>query len=307
VKALWGDAGIKLTSLALAVLLWVVIAGEKTSEMGLSVPVELQNFPKDLELTGEPVNAIEVRVRASPGVIQQLGPGDVSAQIDLAGAGEGERIVHLTARAIRVPFGVQVVKITPSSINLNFERTLQKAVPIRPRLIGRPAEGFEVAGVGAKPAEVTIAGPKSRVLEIESAFTEPVSVDDARQNVIDVVNIGLDDPTLRIQGSPRVEVAARIRPVMAQRALLVPIEARAGVQPVRPTSARVVLVGPATTLQRLETGDVRAWLDLPGERETLAAVRVELTVPLPGVVIESVTPLELPFRVARDATGRPRS
>ena len=48
-------------------LLWFVIAGEKTSEMGLTVPVELQNFPRDLELTGEPVNAVEVRLRASPG------------------------------------------------------------------------------------------------------------------------------------------------------------------------------------------------------------------------------------------------
>lgn len=298
-RALFGDIGLKLTSVVLAVLLWVVIAGEKTSEMGLSVPVELQNFPKDLELTGEPVNAVEIRVRASPGVIQQLGPGDVSAQIDLAGTGEGERIVHLTARSIRVPFGVQVVKIAPSSISLNFERTLQKTVPIRPRLIGRPAVGFEVAGMAAKPEEVLIAGPRSRVLEIESAFTEPVSVDDARQTAIEVVNIGLDDPTLRLQGSPRVEVSVRIRPVMAQRTLQVPIETRAGVQPLRATSARVVLSGPATTLQRLEAGDLRAWLEAPAGREARAVVRVELTVPLPGVVVESIAPVDLPFRAIR--------
>lgn len=296
---LLGDAGIKLMSVALAVLMWIVIAGEKTSEMGLSVPVELQNFPKSLELTGEPVNLVEVRVRASPGVIQQLGPGDVSAQIDLAGASEGERIVHLTARAIRAPFGVQVVKITPSSLGLNFERTLQKTVPIRPRLIGRPAAGFEVAGVLAKPAEVSIAGPRTRVAEIESAFTEPLSVDDARQTVIEVVNIGLDDPTLRIQGSPRVEVSARIRPVVARRTLLVPLEARDGVQPARPTSVRVLLTGPAPALQRLAAGDVRAWLEAPAERETRAPVRAELAVPLPGVMIDGVTPEQWPVRATK--------
>ena len=71
---------LKIISLGLAVLLWYVIAGEKTSEMGVSVPVELQNFPRDLELTGEPVNEVEVRLRASPGIIQRLGPGDISAQ-----------------------------------------------------------------------------------------------------------------------------------------------------------------------------------------------------------------------------------
>ena len=53
---------------------WFVIAGEKSSEVGLSVPVELKNFPKDLELTGDAVNAVEVRLRASGGgrVLQQL-------------------------------------------------------------------------------------------------------------------------------------------------------------------------------------------------------------------------------------------
>ena len=181
--------------------------------MGLSVPVELQNFPQDLELTGEPVNAVEVRLRASPGIIQRLGPGDVSARIDLKGAMEGERIVHLTGDSIRVPFGVRVVKISPAIITLNFERTQQKVVPIRPRILGRPAAGYEVAEVTASPAEVRVVGPKSRVNDVESAYTEPVSVDGARSDVVERVNIGIEDPLLRIQGTPRVEVTARVREV----------------------------------------------------------------------------------------------
>lgn len=298
-KPLIGSAGLKLTSLGLAVVLWVVIAGEKTSEMGLSVPVELQNFPQDLELTGEPVNAVEVRLRASPGVIQQLGPGDVSAQIDLGGVHEGEHIVHLTERSIRVPFGVHVVKISPSSLSLNFERTLQKTVPIRPRLVGRPAEGFEVAGVSAVPTEVRIAGPKSRVLEVESAFTEPVSVDGALQTEIDMVNIGLDDPTLRIQGSPRVEVKAEVRPVTGRRTLSVQVQARAGIQSARPASVRAHLTGPAAALQALRESDLRAYLEAPAAGATRAPVRVELVAPQPGVAIEAVEPETLPFRASK--------
>jgi hypothetical protein len=94
---------LKLVSLGLAAMLWFVIAGEKTSEMGVSAPLELQNFPKDLEVTGEPVDNVEVRLRASPGIIQRIGPGDVSAQLDLAGLQEGEHIVHLTDKSIRMP------------------------------------------------------------------------------------------------------------------------------------------------------------------------------------------------------------
>ena len=118
---------------------------------------------------------------------------------------EGERIVHLTDDSIRVPFGVQVVKINPASITLNFERTQEKVVPIRPRLLGRPAAGYEVGGGRrANPADVQVVGPKSRVHDMESAYTEPVSVEGARANVVERVHIGLDDPLLRIQGTPRV-------------------------------------------------------------------------------------------------------
>ncbi|HEY7514957.1 MAG TPA: CdaR family protein, partial [Vicinamibacteria bacterium] len=164
-------------SLLLAVALWFVIAGEKSSERGLTAPLELQNFPKEFELTGDLLDSVEVRLRASPGIIHRLSSGDVSAQIDLAGATEGERIVHLTPQAIRVPFGVEVVKVVPSIVTLNFERTLQRSVPVRARLLGRPAAGYEVAEMTSDPAEVRIAGPKSRVQEIESAYTEPVSVE----------------------------------------------------------------------------------------------------------------------------------
>ena len=205
---------LKLLSLALATVLWFMIAGEKTSEMGLSVPVELKNFPKDLELTGDAVNAVEVRLRASPSIIQSLGPQDVSAHVDLNGVVEGEHIVNLTADSIRIPFGVKVVRINPSTLTLNLERTVQKVVPVRARLLGRPKAGYEVAEVTSNPPEVRVAGPKSRVQEVEGAFTEPVSVEAADTTVVENVNLGVEDPLLRIQGSNRVRVTARIAAVL---------------------------------------------------------------------------------------------
>jgi YbbR domain-containing protein len=215
VRPLLQNLPLKLVSLVLATVLWFVIAGEKTSEMGLSVPVELKNFPTDLELTGDAVNAVEVRLRASPSIIQSLGPQEVSAHVDLSGVVEGEHIVNLTADSIRIPFGVKVVRINPSTLTLNLERTVQKMVPVRARLLGRPAPGYEVAEVTAAPPEVRVTGPKSRVQEAEGAFTEPVSVEGAASTVVETVNLGVEDPLLRIQGSPRVRVTARIGPAPA--------------------------------------------------------------------------------------------
>ena len=212
-RFLFDNLGLKTLSLGLAIGLWFVIAGETTSEVGLQVPLELQNFPRDMELTGDAVNAVEVRLRASPGILHGLNPGDVSARIDLRGAGEGERIVHLTAEAIRVPFGVKVVKISPAILTINLEQTLQKVVPVRPRLLGRPARGYEVGEIKSEPPQVRIAGPRSRVDEIESAFTEPISLDGAHGPVTDLVSVGLEDPLLRLSGDPRVRVTAIVKEI----------------------------------------------------------------------------------------------
>jgi YbbR domain-containing protein len=295
-RGLLDNLPLKVVSVALALLLWFVI-GEKTSERGLSVPVELQNVPRDLELVGEPTNVVDVRVRASPSVIQRLTPGDVSARIDLSGVREGEHIVHLTSDDIRVPFGVRVVKITPSIITMGFERTMQKTVPIRPRLLGRPAVGYEVGEVAAEPGEVRVAGPKSRVQEMESAYTEPVSVEGSGSTVVETVNLGLDDPVLRIQGSPRVRVTARIREVQDTRALEgVEVEVRGGAFPVQPARVRVVLTGPASALARVKPVQVRAYVEAARVKNGSAPVAVEMVPGQAGVTLKEAVPSQVSVR-----------
>jgi len=306
VRLLAENVPLKLVSLGLAALLWFVIAGEKTSEMGVPAHLELQNFPKDLEVTGEPVDTVEVRLRASPGIIQRIGPGDVSAQVDLAGLQEGEHIVHLTDKSIRMPFGVKVVKITPSILTLNLEKTLQKVVPVRPRLVGRPAAGFEVGEVTTDPRDVRIAGPRSRVQEVESAYTEPLSIEGADNSVTDAVNMGLEDPMLRILGSPRVRATVRIQEVEGERKLEdVPIEVRAGTGAVRPATVDVVLAGPASLLRSLGRGDVHPWVDLSAPRAGEAAqVAVDLAPGHAGLRVKSLSPAEVSARAPRPARRR---
>ena len=295
------NLALKMISLALAVMVWFVIAGEKTSEMGLQVPVELQNFPRDLELTGEPVDAVEVRLRASPGIIQHLTVSDVSAQIDVAEATEGEHIIHLTSDVIRVPFGVKVVKISPSTLTLHFERTLQKLVPVRPRLLGRPAPGFEVGTTTATPVEVRVAGPRTRVEDVESAFTEPISIEGARGPLEQDVNIGLEDPVLRIQGNPRVRVSVQVQEVRTQRTLAaVPVEVRGPAGAVSPARVQVMLSGPQAELDKLTSADVRAFVQPDaGQATGPVPVRVEIAPGHPGVAVEKTEPATVGLAPAR--------
>jgi YbbR domain-containing protein len=273
--------------------------------MGLSAPVELQNFPRDLELTGEPVNAVEVRLRASPGMIQRIVPGEVSAQVNLVGFGEGEHIVHLTEDSIRMPFGVKVVRISPAVLTFHLERTQRKVVPVQPRLLGRPAEGFEVAEVTSLPAEVRVEGPTSRVNEVESAFTEPVSVDGAKETVTGDVTIGIADPLLRVLVTPRVKVTARIRERHATRTFKgVAVEVRGGAGMPQPARVDVTVTGPAESLPGLAAADVRAYVDGARAAGGRVPVAVDIAPGHAGIEVKECDPAEVILRAGGSAGPR---
>ena len=294
-----GETPLRIASLALAVVLWVIIAGRDTAERGLTVPVELRNVPPDLEITSDSINSVDVRLRASPGLIESLDPGQVLAPIDLDGAQEGEHIIQLTPEQIRVPFGFRVVKITPSLLTLNLERTLSKTVPVRPRILGRPASGYEVADVKSNPAEIRVLGPKSRVQEIESAFTEPVSVHGADVTVDEFVNVGLEDPLLRLEGGGEVRVVVRIRVRHEKRTFEgLPVSAEGSPAELDPAAVRVVVSGPTTVLRDLSPTDLRPYVNVPAGHDAtrLLPVAVEVASGHTGASVVQTEPAEVTAR-----------
>jgi hypothetical protein len=132
---------------------------------------------------------------------------------------------------------------------------------------------------------------------MESAYTEPVSVEGASATVVETVNLGLDDPVLRIQGSPRVRVTARIREVQETRALEgVAVEVRGGTFPVSPSRVRVVLTGPASMLARVRPEEVHAFVEAARVKGGSAPVAVEMSPGQAGVTLKEAVPAQVSVR-----------
>lgn len=112
--------GLKVLSVGLAVLLWMVVAGEETVERGVRVPLELQQVPAGLELQGDFPTTVDVRVRGSSGTLNRLGAGDVVVVLDLRGTEPGSHVFPLTPESVRAPFGVQVVQVSPTAVVMRF-------------------------------------------------------------------------------------------------------------------------------------------------------------------------------------------
>src|SRR6476646_1403278 len=134
--------GLKVLSVVLALLLWMIVSGEEMVERGLRVPLELQQVPAGLELTGEVPATVDVRVRGASGTLSRVSTGDVVAVLDLRSARSGRRLFPLTPDQVRVPFGVEVVQLLPASVALAFEGSSTREVKVVPATDGRPAPGY---------------------------------------------------------------------------------------------------------------------------------------------------------------------
>jgi hypothetical protein len=204
--------GTKIASVVLAVLIWLLVSGEQTVERMLRVPLEFTGFPAVLELVGEPPPAVDVRVRGSSSAIGGIAEGDLAALLDVAAARPGRRLFHLTEADVRVPFGVEVVQVSPASIELAFEEQIERSVPVSPSVEGTPAPGYVVTGVRVNPERVVVVGPRRTVEDVQAAMTEVVSVDGASATVTETVNVGVSHPSVRVRQAPTATVTVTITP-----------------------------------------------------------------------------------------------
>jgi YbbR domain-containing protein len=202
--------GLKIASVILAALLWLIVSGEQTVERALRIPLEFTNIPPLLELVGEPPTVVDVRVRGSSGTLSRIAAGELVAVLDVRQARTGTRMFHLTGTEVRAPFGVEVVQVAPTSLSLLFELSSAKSVPVEPEVEGRPADGFVVGKVTSDPARVEIAGPASALKGLTKAVTEAVSVAGATSTVTELVTVGVADPTVRLRSAKTVRVSVTI-------------------------------------------------------------------------------------------------
>jgi YbbR domain-containing protein len=261
--------GLKIMAIALATLLWLIVAGDHLVERSMRVPLEFRNLPSALEIVGDPPTSVDVRLRGSSALLGRLQPSDAVAVLDLVTARPGSRMFHLRSDEVRAPYGVEVAQVVPGTIALDLETSGRRTVPIVPALDGEPAPGFVIGRVTADPATVEVAGPESRLKQLTGATTEPVEVNGSRTRVRDVVTVGITDSAVRLVQARDATVTVDILPAPVERDLAgVPVRWRnlgTGLRAeVRPTLTRVTVRGRRDALAELRAGSIDAFVDLAG-------------------------------------------
>ncbi|HDK41501.1 MAG TPA: YbbR-like domain-containing protein [Nitrospirae bacterium] len=166
---------LKLISLVLAIVLWLFVVSKGRTVVVMDVPVGLRNMPAGLELVEGP-ETISVYVEGRERLLKKLGKGDIRFVIDLNDVKEGDNLFSVSDADIELPKVFAVKKILPGTIKLTVEEKAVKNVPVRPIIVGLPANGYVVGGIRVSPGKIRINGPKSVIAKVYSIKTEPIDI-----------------------------------------------------------------------------------------------------------------------------------
>ena len=256
------DWSLKLLSLAITLVLWLVVTGQN-EPVTTHVNVQL-NFvrPQSLEISNDPPKSVDVTLTGSRSKLDDLSALDLVATIDLTDQRSGEHLVRFAEKAMMsLPHGVKVDGFLPSSTPIRLEPIIEKELKAEPKFEGRPAEGYEVYSVTPDQPTVTVRGPASHVNLLNDAPTETIWLSGQKEsfsatnvaiNVLDP-KVDLVDPAVNVQveiGERRIEKSFTGIGVVGPTG-----------NAVEPHTITVNLLGPPHLLDSLKHEDIKVMLD----------------------------------------------
>jgi YbbR domain-containing protein len=280
------DWSLKLLSLAIAIVLWLMVTGQN-QPVTAHVNVQL-NFisPTSLEISNDPPRTVDVTLTGSRNKLDDLTSLDLVATVDISDQRAGERVLRLADKAqITLPQGVKVDGFQPSAVPVRLEPIVERQVPIDPKLEGKPADGYEIYSAQPSKASVTLRGPESRVAALPRVPTESVWIAGHKESFT-ATNVAIDVPDPKVDViDPVVNVAVEIGEHRAEKSFSAIAATGTDGERVQPSTASVTLLGPASVLDALKPEELKIVVD------GTTGPRIELPPALNGKVsLKSIQP-----------------
>jgi YbbR domain-containing protein len=204
----------KLLALAVAVLIWALVATEPELSTFTTVRLEYKNLPDDLEISSDPVTSVVLELRGPSGELRGIGETLRPAVVlDMTTVQPGQRTFMIGDGNVKLARGVSLVRSIPSEARFTFEERASRSVPVQARFTGEGRNGYMVAHYDLSPRRVLLTGPKSRVAQIGAAITDLVDVSSVVGSSEFRVNAFVDDPFVRFATSPLVAVVVTMKKI----------------------------------------------------------------------------------------------
>ena len=197
------NLGLKVVALFLACVVWVFVSAprrERPRERVVTATLSLVGLPSNFVITTTDIAGnVAVRVRGRMSDLRALASQSLEASADLSQITQaGDVEITIRGEQINVPPDIEVVSIRPNKIRFRIERLRQRAVPVRPLLVGDPPAGYLAGQATAEPALVLVSGPASQILKLGEVTTERIIMTGRTETFVQSVAVIADSPMVRV-------------------------------------------------------------------------------------------------------------
>ncbi len=287
---------IKLISLFFAVFLWYFVAGEDRVDMNVRIPVEIINLPRDLVISNQFKDILEVSVSGPRSLIRDISRHDITRSIDLSNATPGNIIIDNKTNSIPFPRGITVLRIQPSHIILLLDKLIQKNIPIRYITKGLPAHGYKLTDIALNPDHLTISGPQTLISKEKDIPTRIINLNGLTTPETRQVSLEIPLAIANLIGEPSITAHINIQQQFVKKEvgkLSIDIRGlpdnlhaklKAKIVKVR-ASIPLLTIERQTNLKKLFKASINAADLPPGSHELQVQLSAE-----PGILIEEIEP-----------------
>jgi YbbR domain-containing protein len=211
-ELLFRNLGWKLMAVAVAVIIWALVASEPELSTFATVRLEYKNLPRGLEISSDPVTSVVLELRGPQGELRGVGETVRPAVVlDMSNMDPGEHTFPIGDGNVKLARAVHLVRAVPSQVRFTFEPKRIRSVPVQARFTGEGQNGYLLANVDVEPKELELTGPRGRVSRVTSVMTDQIDL----SNVTGVsefhVNVFVDDPFLRFESAPEAAVTVTMK------------------------------------------------------------------------------------------------
>ncbi len=183
----WPVLSKMIVSIVLSIVFWITltVSEGKLIEGFATVPVEFIGVPPNLVLVSDKEKQIRVHMAGTKSAIDSVSASMLSVKIDLSKAGAGKQTFLITDESIALPKDVQLVDISPSSLEINMAAVSVREVEIKPQLVGTLRGKLKLLSVDIKPSKVKALAPNEQAVdEMMDVTTTPIYLDNVTQNTM---------------------------------------------------------------------------------------------------------------------------
>jgi len=290
-------------SVLFSIILWGFVSLSRDYFSTFEIPLEIINVPKGYAVGFKSNSKVSITVKGQGWMLAPFSFGQKNKYIVSVDGKKGvikKDIRNDLEKNIWIPSNIQVVQISPESIDLQIEKVIKKSVKIVPDISFKFDNGFGLTSdVEIKPKEVIISGPKSVVKKIDKVSTKFIEFNNLDKNYFGSIelkkipNILFEHNFINIKFDVQkiVENTYKDIPVIVNR--IPPKQELVLI----PNKIDVVLRGGIKLLSKLTSNDIKAWVNFSQAiKDTLGTLKPNIKIPK-GLTFLSSKPERLSYTI----------